>query len=141
MLKSFWHQVRRQFAAVQQSIRISGLKELAMNTFSRNLSLSLALLGGAAMAPQVLADDGYALAFEPSAARSSVQMETLHANILEVAKDYCPTYQEARSFRVVNACVREVAGDLVSKVGQPEFTAYVERLSGAANARLIAANN
>ena len=89
MLLSFRHQVRRQFAAVQQSIRISGLKELAMNTFSRNLSLSLALLGGAAMAPQVLADDGYALAFEPSAARSSVQMETLHANILEVAKDYC----------------------------------------------------
>ena len=74
-----------------------------MKTFSRNLSLSLALLGGSAIAPQVLADDGYALAFEPSEVHSTLQMETLHESILEVAKDYCPTYQESRSFRVVKA--------------------------------------
>lgn len=112
-----------------------------MKTLSRNLSLSLALLGGAALVPQALADDGYALAFEPSEVRNTAQMESLHETILSVAKDYCPTYQEARSFRVINACVSEVASDLVSKVAQPEFTAYVERQSSAASTGLIAANN
>ena len=110
-------------------------------TITRNLSISLAVIGGVAFAPQALADEGYSLAFEPAQIRSDADMQRLHAKILDVAKVQCPTSKGVRSIRLTKSCRSEVAADLVLKVAQPEFSAFVERQSHPSAPTQVAANN
>lgn len=112
-----------------------------IKTITRKLSISLTLIGGAAFAPQALADEGYALAFNPAQIRSEADMQRLHARIVDVAKVQCPTSKGVRSIRLTKSCRNDVAADLVRKVGQPEFGAFVERQSQPIAPTQVAANN
>lgn len=111
-----------------------------MKNFTRNLSISLALIGGAAAAPLALAEESYTLSFEPAEVRSAEGMQRLHAQIRQVAKDYCPDYQVG-NFREVNSCVKDVSADLVSKVAIPEFSEFVQNKSRRTGRALIASTN
>lgn len=109
-----------------------------MKIFTRNLSMSLALLGGAALAPHALAERDYALAFKPAEISTKAGMQQLHNEIREVAKDACPSSRGVRSIRLVKTCIQEVTADLVSKVGVPAFSEFVENNSERRAPALIA---
>ena len=112
-----------------------------VKTITRNLSISLALIGGAALAPQALADDGYALAFEPAQIRSVEDMQRLHARIQDLAKAQCPTSKGVQAMREAKNCRAEITADLVNKVNLPAFSAYVEDQSRETVFEQVASNN
>ena len=110
-----------------------------MKTITRNLSISLALIGGAALATPALADGEYTLAFEPALLSSAEGMQQLHSEIRTVAEDYCPTYQDVRSFQEVSRCRADVVADLVVKIDRPAFSEFVASKSRRSTPELLAA--
>ena len=108
-----------------------------MNKFA-NTATAFALLAGLAAAPATLAGEGYAVAYTEAQISSTDGMRALHQQIRNTAEEYCPKYSDVRSFPRINACVADVVDDLVAKVNQPAFTAYVEEQSRRARPALLA---
>jgi len=108
---------------------------------TRNLSISLALVGGVALAPQVLANEGYSLSYKPAQVRSAADMQRLYARVLKVAENQCPTSRGVQTIRPTKACREEVAADLVHKIAVPGFSAFVEERSRGTISRQLAAND
>jgi len=82
------------------------------------------------------ADEPYSVSYTPEQVTTEAGMQVLHTKIRQAAKEACPTWSEARSLLRVSLCQAEVTDDLVAKVNQPAFTAFVESRAKKAPALL-----
>ena len=74
---------------------------------------------------QALAEDDVNLAYSRATLQSEEGRQLLHAQIIELAKDHCPTYAQVRELPERSRCVGEVVTQLVSAVGDADFTRYM----------------
>ncbi|MEM7077227.1 MAG: UrcA family protein [Pseudomonadota bacterium] len=98
-----------------------------LGSFGRLVKRSIAAVvigGGLAVAPAAMAGDEYAITYAESELRSFSGIERVHQDIMRTARRYCPTYSQIRSHREVEACVADVANDLVNKVNHPRLTSF-----------------
>ena len=68
--------------------------------------------------------DEYAMAYTAKELSSVEGVKDVHARIVKVAKQYCPTYSQIRNHKDVQSCVDGVVADLVDKVDHPRLTNY-----------------
>jgi UrcA family protein len=87
--------------------------------------LIVALIGVAIFGfGQTALADEYAVSYSENELTNVVGVESVHARIVKVAKQYCPTYSQIRNHKEVSACVSDVVVDLVNKVDHPRLSGY-----------------
>ena len=84
------------------------------------LCLALAISGTAG------AESEYVLSYSYAELKSDSGRKLVLNRIVHAAKRYCPDYATVRSIDAVQTCVDGVIADLVAKVQDQGFTAYVQ---------------
>lgn len=83
-----------------------------------------------------IADDEYGVTYKASELASAQGVSEVHARIVTVAKNYCPSYREAGSLRELKVCLVDVTNDLVGKINHPTLSSYHDRENGVEIANL-----
>ena len=93
------------------------------------------LIGGLLVSGMSYAND-YSFSYSPSELETIESVQSLHGEIVETAKEHCPSYNSTRSLADRRNCVNDVVSDLVQKVDSPVLTAYHQ---GEVNAQVAQA--
>lgn len=90
------------------------------------LPLVLALLAG----PIQAAEAPRTLAYHPAELNFADGRQSVLKRLRDVARLSCPRYGRVRELAEIARCQRAAMDDLVAQIGDPDFTAFVQR-SGA----------
>lgn len=103
-----------------------------MNKLAKTLSLVAMLTTTIALVLPAYAADSYSVVLQRAELNTVAGLQQVHSRMLQVAKDYCPTYQQIRSRTDVATCIDGVVQDLTEKIADERLSGYVasmERLS------------
>ena len=71
-------------------------------------------------------DTQYVLNYSYAELKTEAGRKAVLKRIVRTARQYCPSYSQVRSLKVVQECVDGVVADLVDKVEDRSFIAFVE---------------
>ncbi len=75
------------------------------------------------LASATYADD-FQMSYKADQLNSMQGISEVHKEILQTAKDHCPTYRQIRSHSDVRACQNDVVNSLLSQIDSRQLTAY-----------------
>ena len=87
---------------------------------------SVLALWPVAKAEEATSSSEYVLTYSYAELTSDSGRDLVLRRIVRAAKSYCPSYSKVRSLDAVRTCIEGVVEDLVAKVGDQEFIAFVE---------------
>lgn len=106
----------------------SYLKEIEVK-FSAPLKSAL-VVSGLTFSAGAAAQEAYGVSYKASELRTAKGVGAVHARIVNIAREYCPSYREAGSLREVKLCLEDVTNDLVGKINHPSLSSYHSREAG-----------
>jgi len=68
--------------------------------------------------------DEFQMSYEANQLNTTQGIVEVHKNILQTAKDHCPTYRQIRSHSDVRECRLDVVNSLLSQIDSRQLTAY-----------------
>jgi UrcA family protein len=98
-----------------------------MTLTNSKTSLCVAIAALSFLSSAALAADGYVLTYSEPELNTVPGMQNVHQRIVRVAKNYCPSYSQIKSHTAVKTCVDGVVQDLVGKIENGNFQAFVNQ--------------